>query len=85
MSYQSNSALRETLLKLVEAALVEVAGDQFDYVCFHLYRAQPDRPFYGVNLHKGHACQHGNGATLAEALAIALEKEPHIVPQDAAA
>lgn len=74
---------QKALLKMVEAALVEAAGEQFDYACFHLYRAQGEEPFYGVNLHKGQKCRSGNGATLAAALESALKKEPHIVAQAA--
>ena len=78
-----NALQQKALLKMVEAALVGAAGDQFDYACFHLYRAQGDDPFYGVNLHKGPECRNGSGSTLAKALEAAIAKEPFIVAEAA--
>jgi hypothetical protein len=75
----------ETLFKLVEAALAEVAGSKFDYACFHLYRAQGEKAFYGVNLHSENAVRHGNGPSIKWALSNALAREPHTAVVDIAA
>jgi hypothetical protein len=76
---------REALLKVAEAALLDLAGDGFSFVDLRFHRQDGGRQFFGVNLHAGNACRSGNADTLDEAIGIALGKEPFIYLKDEAA
>lgn len=76
---------QRALAEIASAMLREVAGDHYDYACFHLYRAQGHDSFFGVNLHRGDFCQRGHGKTLSDALDAAVSDAPRCYPVEQAA